>query len=286
MVSDAAAGNGHYKTVGPLAVPPGASPALQTLIGLAQTEIQTAVDLLGQGVPMLPPNVDDLIQPVTYEVLSRSQGTVEYKQTLAEIQERQTRLRLLDDQVPKMSKTVAANNGDAMAYIQNHVDQLNSDLKSVGAAKLTSAQETELLGRISDTVQGIYSQISAIAQSYTVSPGGSGNGDSVATGSNGGTGGDSSLGSILPMLAIAAASIATPLIAAIPQLLEHKDPSRKDGTTSDGTDPADPTPTDPASDPNPKNHPQAVDISTDRSDENVTGSTAPATQAEPADVLA
>ncbi|MGK8520055.1 hypothetical protein ACRS6B_00100 [Nocardia asteroides] len=210
--------------------PPGASEGLRAFIALADTAIQTAVDLLGRGMTTPPPEVADLLKPAVYETLGKGAADEAYRKTIDKVEARQLKLLQMDDQVVKTSVTVAAEQVQALRSIKTIVGDLNTKLKAAGTAKLKPAQELPLLKAVAAAVEAVYDKVTAIADlNETVANGGGSNnsgggqagGGGGATGGGGGGGGDiaSSLASLLPMLAMLPMA-AMPLVQQIPEMMQ------------------------------------------------------------------
>ncbi|MEV6325744.1 hypothetical protein AB0M45_31945 [Nocardia sp. NPDC051787] len=209
--------------------PPGASEGLRAFIALADTAIQTAVDLLGRGMTTPPPKVDDLLEPAFYETLGKGKADEEYRKTIDKVEARQLQLLQMDNKVIKSSVTVAAEQVQALHSIKNIVAGLNAKLKAAGNAKLKPPQELPLLEAIATAVETVYDKVTAIADlNEEVANGGkggkgtgggqTGGGGGAAPGGGGG-GGDGGLSSLLPMLMMPLMA-AAPLVAQIPEMLQ------------------------------------------------------------------
>jgi hypothetical protein len=213
--------------------PAGASEGLRAFIALADTAIQTAVDLLGRGMTTPPPKVDDLLKPAIYETLGKGEADDEYRKTVDKVEARQLKLLQMDDQVVKTSVTVAAEQVQALRSIKTIVTELNTKLKAAGSAKLKPAQELPLLKAVAAAVEAVYDKVTAIADLNEDMANGKGKGNSNGGGQNsgGGTsagssgsggGGDGGLSSLLPMLAMLPMA-AMPLISQIPEMMQKAD---------------------------------------------------------------
>ncbi|MGW4719203.1 hypothetical protein [Nocardia sp. NPDC004260] len=211
--------------------PPGASEGLRAYIAMADTAIQTAVDLLGRGMTTPPPEVADLLEPAIYKALGKGEADDEYRKTINKVEARQLQLLQMDDKVVKTSVTVAAEQVQALRSIKTIVADLNTKLKAAGTAKLKPAQELPLLKAVAAAVEAVYDKVTAIADLNENMANGSGNGNSKGGGQNsgggtaggtggGGGGGDGGLSSLLPMLAMLPMA-AMPLVSQIPEML-HK----------------------------------------------------------------
>lgn len=213
--------------------PAGGSPGLLAFIGLAEIAIQTAVDLLGRGMPKPPPKVDDLLQPVILDDIGKGRGVDGYEKAITAVQARQTTLLTLDTQVLKTSVVVAAEQNETLRAIKTIVAELNATLTAAGKAKLSPAQEKTLLKKVADAVDAVYDKVEAVAKLNEDMAGGNkseGGTKQVSTGaatSGGGSGGDGGLGGILPMLAMLPMA-AMPLLSQIPELLEQQEEKRKE----------------------------------------------------------
>ncbi|WP_067476884.1 hypothetical protein [Nocardia amamiensis] len=214
--------------------PPGASEGLRAFIGLADTAIQTAVDLLGRGMTTPPPKVDDLLEPAFYEALGKGKADEAYRKTVDKVEARQLQLLQMDNKVIKSSVTVAAEQVQALRSIKNIVAELNAKLKAAGNAKLKPAQELPLLKAVAAAVEAVYDKVTAIADlNEEVANGGKGSSGGQAGGggggggapSGGGGGGDGGLSSLLPMLMMPLMA-AAPLVAQIPEMLQKAEEDR------------------------------------------------------------
>ncbi|MBF6300554.1 hypothetical protein IU459_23845 [Nocardia amamiensis] len=209
--------------------PPGASEGLRAFIALADTAIQTAVDLLGRGMTTPPPKVDDLLEPAFYETLGKGKADEAYRKTIDKVEARQLQLLQMDNKVIKSSVTVAAEQVQALRSIKNIVAELNAKLKGAGNAKLKPSQELPLLKAVAAAVDAVYDKVTAIADlNEEVANGGKGSGGGQTGGGGGGGGapsggggggGDGGLSSLLPMLMMPLMAVA-PLAAQIPEMLQ------------------------------------------------------------------
>ncbi|NKY87239.1 hypothetical protein [Nocardia veterana] len=214
----------HYWTV-ELVPPPGGSVALKSFVSMAETAIQTAVDMLGRGTMKPPPNVNDLLTTKVYKSLGQGEASDSYQETLNAVQARQTNLLTLDNRVLETAIHVAAGKDQTLAAIKTIVGKLQTELKSVGKAKLKSAQEIKLMEDIADALDAVIQKVSAVAE-FNSQMAGKGKSDSdnkggtsstgaggTSSGTNGGTsngtggadagaggGGLGALGQMLPML--------------------------------------------------------------------------------------
>ncbi|MBF6164670.1 hypothetical protein IU486_07765 [Streptomyces gardneri] len=255
-LASAAAEAKHFWLVD-LHCPPGASEGLRAFIALADTAIQTAVDLLGRGMTTPPPKVDDLLKPAIYETLGKGEADDEYRKTIDKVEARQLKLLQMDDQVVKTSVTVAAEQVQALRSIKTIVTELNAKLKAAGTAKLKPAQELPLLKAVAAAVEAVYDKVTAIADlnedmanggGKNNSGGGQAGGGGGATGGGGG-GGDiaSSLASLLPMLAMLPMA-AMPLVQQIPEMMQkaEEDKAKKAEENRNNGAPGQPGQTPPA----------------------------------------
>ncbi|MEU6831339.1 hypothetical protein ABZ894_22040 [Nocardia beijingensis] len=229
---------GKHFWVVKLHCPPGASEGLSAYIAMAQTAIQTAVDLLGRGMTTLPPEVSDLLEPEIYETLGSGKADDEYRAAVNKVEARQMQLLQMDDKVIKTSATVAAEQVQALRSIENIVDHLNTTLKAAGSGKLKSAQEQSLLKAVAQAVEAVYDKVIAIAElnDKMANGGGSGNNGSGGSngsggGANGGStggsgGGDGGLSSLLSTLAMLP-MMALPLAQQIPQMLQNAEEQKQ-----------------------------------------------------------
>lgn len=225
-LANIAAESKHFWLVD-LHCPPGASEGLRAFIALADTAIQTAVDLLGRGMTTPPPKVDDLLEPAFYETLGKGKADEEYRKTIDKVEARQLQLLQMDNKVVKSSVTVAAEQVQALHSIKNIVAELNAKLKAAGNAKLKPSQELPLLKAVAAAVEAVYDKVTAIADlNEEVANGGKGTGGGQTGGGGGGAapgggggGGDGGLSSLLPMLMMPLMA-AAPLISQIPEMLQ------------------------------------------------------------------
>lgn len=234
---------GKHFWVVKLHCPPGASEGLRAYIAMAQTAIQTAVDLLGRGMTTLPPTVSDLLEPEIYETLGSGKADDEYRAAVNKVEARQLQLLQMDDKVIKTSATVAAEQVQALRSIENIVEQLNITLKAAGTGKLKSAQEQSLLKAVAQAVEAVYDKVIAIAELNEQMANGGGSGNSGSGGSNGGGaggsngggaggstggsgGGDGGLSSLLSTLAMLP-MMALPLAQQIPQMLQNAEEQKQ-----------------------------------------------------------
>lgn len=214
---------GHYWTV-ELTVPPGAHTGLKSFIALAETEIQTAVDLLGRGATEPPPNVDDLMKPVVYESLGESITADQYEAALDKVETTQTALLTMDEKVMKTAIVVQAANDRTLRSIKTVVKDLNIKLAAVGSAKLKATQEVALMKAIAAAVEDVYEKVTAVADANADMAGDSSDSSDSDSDSSGSSSGSSdsgsgglgqmlqSLASMVPMLAMAAAPVAQELL--------------------------------------------------------------------------
>ncbi|WP_063001779.1 hypothetical protein [Nocardia mikamii] len=222
----------HYWTV-ELDPPPGAKPAVKAIVALARTAIQTAVDLLGRGMPVPPPEVASLLKPVVFTNLGKSDTTVGYRQAIAAVNARQTSLLEYDQQIARTSVLVAASKDETLGSIKHIVAELQTVIKAV-PAKATTAQQAALMQQISAAVAQVYRLVDAVyadnqSRAGTSNGSGSGSGSSSGRGSSSGSGSASGgtgssggggglgdiLGQLLPMAAMIlpmGAMVAAPLV--------------------------------------------------------------------------
>ncbi|MGW4091303.1 hypothetical protein [Nocardia sp. NPDC004750] len=210
--------------------PPGASEGLRAFIAMAETAIQTAVDLLGRGMPTPPPDVEELLQPDFYKTLGEGEADEEYRKSVDKVEAKQFQLLQMDNKVIRTSQTVASEQARAVKSIQDIVANLNETLKRAGTRKLKSKDELPYLEAVATAVDRVYDKVAAIAElnDHMANGGGSGSGNGGSSGgqtSGGGTsggssgGGDGGLSSLLPMLAMLPMA-AMPLISQIPQMMQ------------------------------------------------------------------
>ncbi len=240
--SDSSTGVGqHYWTV-TLTPPSGASAALVQFVTMGQDAIQTAVDLLGRGMPDLPPVMDDLLTSVTYQDLGEGTANSDYQALLTEIENRQTSLLSSDNQVLQASITVSASGDVTLQYIESVVDQLQSEFNSI-TGTLSAAENQALMEQIGEAVDMVNARVTSVYETNQSIAGvsGSGGGTGSGTGSSTGTysstgstyGGTTSSGSssgdsgnsLMSLLEISTA-LAAPLIQLAPELLKDLKPNQ------------------------------------------------------------
>ncbi|MQY28233.1 hypothetical protein [Nocardia aurantia] len=174
----------HYATV-TLVRPPGGSAALKSLISMAESAIQTAVDLLGRGTTVAPPQVDDLLTTVQYHDLEQSETTKAYKAVLAAVRSRRSALLTYDDTVLQAAIVMSADKDTTLAAIKSVISELNALLTGVGKAKLTHAQESTLMTEIGRAVDAVYEKVTAVAEQNAAMAGsGSGSSDGGSSGAS------------------------------------------------------------------------------------------------------
>ncbi|MGV9971484.1 hypothetical protein [Nocardia beijingensis] len=231
---------GKHFWVVKLHCPPGASEGLRAYIAMAETAIQTAVDLLGRGMTTLPPTVAELLEPEIYETLGSGKADDEYRAVINKVEAKQLQLLQMDDKVIKTSATVAAEQVQALRSIENIVEHLNTTLKAAGTGKLKSAQEQSLLKAVAQAVEAVYDKVIAIAElNDKMANGGGNNGSGGSNGSGGGAngggaggstggsgGGDGGLSSLLSTLAMLP-MMALPLAQQIPQMLQNAEEQKQ-----------------------------------------------------------
>lgn len=249
-------GDKNFWTV-ELVRPPGASAGLQAYIALTEAAVQSSVNLLGIGTTTPPPLVDDLIRPVVYENLGKSESTDEYQETLAQVEARQSALIRADRNIVDVSKYVSSEEDLTLSAIKDIVNELNSQLEAVGKGELTASQEMSLLRHLAEAIDAVQHKVSVVAdlnREVAGSDGDSGDsGDSGAggsegggSGSGGGGSGGGGIASMLPMLAMLPMA-AMPLLSMVPDLLEQfsedDDGDRQEPDSAPAPDA--PVPTDP-----------------------------------------
>ncbi|WP_139347990.1 hypothetical protein [Nocardia donostiensis] len=263
------AGTGEYWTV-ELVRPEGASEGVLAYIALAETVIQTAVDLLGRGMPSPPPNVDELLTSVVHESLGAGEASKAYKKTLYTVEASQAQLQAMDEQVSKTSITVAAEQDQTLRAIKDIVAKLNTLLQAVSGVDLKPAQEVKLMDHIAAAVEAVYAKVTQVSDMNAEMAGekngggGSSNGGGVptggATGGGGGGSGGDLMSSLLPMLAMAPMAL-MPLAQLLPDLLDpekdKEDDKAGEGEQKNGAPgkPGEQTP--PPGDPNAPTDPNA-----------------------------
>lgn len=222
---------GHTRDVPALYQPPGASVALKSFLGMCDTAIQTAVDLLGRELTEPPPTMDDLLTKVVYTTLGTGTAATGYEQTLTAVETRRRALLTLDAKVLEVASTLTDDKDQNLAYIKTVVEQLDTGLRSLGGAKLSSQTEYSVMYAIGDAVHTIYQRVSqAATKNAEMAGAGNSGGDTgrqsrttdttttaaSGTGSDGGNG--SSLMSMLTMIPMGIAA----LIPTIATLLEDE----------------------------------------------------------------
>ncbi|WP_157111795.1 hypothetical protein [Nocardia beijingensis] len=233
---------GKHFWVVKLHCPPGASEGLRAYIAMAETAIQTAVDLLGRGMTTPPPTMAELLEPEIYETLGSGKADDEYRAVIDKVEAKQLQLLRMDDKVIKTSATVAAEQVQALRSIENIVEDLNTTLKAAGAGKLKSAQELSLLKAVAQAVDAVYDKVIAIAELNEKMANGGGSGNNGSGGSNGSGGGangggaggsaggsgggDGGLSSLLSSLAMLP-MMALPLVQQIPQMLQNAEEQKQ-----------------------------------------------------------
>ncbi|MFJ1461197.1 hypothetical protein [Nocardia sp. N2S4-5] len=237
-VADEEKGVGEHYWPVELHRPGGASAGLKAVIQLAETAIQTAVDLLGRGTPVLPPKVDDLLKPAVYEDLGEGKASEEYTEAFDKVQKRQKALVGLDDEVVKAAIVVADGKDKTLAAIKNIVKALNAKLEAVGGGKLKAAQEQQLMTLIARAVEAVYKLVNAAAEVNDAVAGGSEGAAQGAAQAGGGGGDASSLASLLPMLAM----IPMGLMSLAPTVIDmaQKFNEKQQEQAAGGAPPADP----------------------------------------------
>ncbi|MEU4345508.1 hypothetical protein AB0H00_30355 [Nocardia sp. NPDC023852] len=251
----------HVATV-ELDPPPGASAGLRAFVAMGETAIQTAVDLLGRGMPKLPPDVGDLLEPGVYKTLGEGEASKEYQKTVDKVEAKQMELLKFDNQVVKTSATVAAEQAQSLKSILDIAEKLKGTLKSAGIIKKPEKQEPPLLKAVADAVQRVYDKVAAVAElNENLANGGDGKNTGGGGGSKGGTpaqgggggGGDigSILQSLLPMVGMLP-MMAMPLAQQIPEMLQkaEEDKQKKAEENQTGGTPPPPGQTPPPGAPN------------------------------------
>ncbi|MBV7705860.1 hypothetical protein NOVA_24055 [Nocardia nova] len=277
----------HYGKPIELDPPPGASPALTSFVALAETAIQTTVDLLGRGMTTPPPNVNDLLTTTVYQNLGKGEASDVYQQTLTKVRARQTYLLQMDAEVVKTSIKVKDGKDQTlravMADVNKLKDALKVDLRPL-SKKLKAAKELKLMEQIADTLDSVCQKVSAVAEynanmagggnstngSGQGSGSGSGSGASSGTATSGGAaqagaGGDGGLGGLAQMLGPLAMMLPMGLMSLAPMVQQfiqnnaeqhrREEEERKEReaeqTQQNGAAPnAQAAPTGPAADPN------------------------------------
>ncbi|MGO4617645.1 hypothetical protein AB4305_27490 [Nocardia sp. 2YAB30] len=215
--------------------PPGASAGLRAFIEMGETAIQTAVDLLGRGLPKLPPDVGDLLQPSVYKNLGESEANKAYQKTIDKVEAKQMELLQFDNQIVKTSDTIAREQASTLSSIWDIVKKLQTTLKSAGVIKKPEKQEPPLLKAVADAVQRVSEKVAAIAE---LNDNLANKGDGKNTSGSGSTGGTSAQGassgdglggilqSLLPMVSMLP-MMAMPLVQQIPEMLEKAEEDRQ-----------------------------------------------------------
>lgn len=230
--------------------PSGASEAVLAYIGLAETVIQRAVDLLGQGMPEPPPDVGKLLEPQVYETLGKGKAAEKYEETLSRVEAKKTELQSMDSQVQQTSATVAAGQDKTLRKIEAITAKLNTTLEAVSGVDLKPAQETALMDHIAQAVEAVYTEVDNASQ-INSEMAGEKSGGSGGGGQGGGGQGGGGLESILPMLAMAPMALMPLATQLLPELLgqgEEEDEQKDGEQGKPGDPPADPNA--PPADPN------------------------------------
>ncbi|WP_405136718.1 hypothetical protein [Nocardia sp. NBC_01388] len=165
--------------------------AAKHFIDLAQTAVQTAVDLLGRGTTRPPPAVDDLMTTVVFGYLGEGTTTTDYQQALTAVESRQRALLALDGRVLRVSDVMQSGKDSTLTSIQHVVTHLNVQLHALGTGKLTSAKETVLMQEVAAAVEQVYAKVTTVAADNARMAGGS-------SGSSGGSAGSDPAGSSNP----------------------------------------------------------------------------------------
>ncbi|WP_327113579.1 hypothetical protein OHB12_31950 [Nocardia sp. NBC_01730] len=238
--------------------PPGASAGLRAFVEMGETAIQTAVDLLGRGLPKLPPDVGDLLQPSVYKNLGEGEADKAYQKTIDKVEAKQMELLQFDNQIVKTSDTIASEQASTLRSIWDIVKKLQTTLKSAGTIKKPEKQEPPLLKAVADAVQRVYDKVAAVAalnENLANEGGGKntggGNTGGTATQGSGGDGLGSILQSLLPMAAMLP-MMAMPLAQQIPEMLEkaEEDKQKKAEQNQNAGTPPPPGQAPPPGDPN------------------------------------
>lgn len=235
--------------------PSGASEAVLAYIELAETVIQRAVDLLGQGMPEPPPDVGKLLEPQVYETLGKGKAAEKYEETLSRVEAKKTELQSMDSQVQQASATVAAGQDKTLRKIEAITAKLNTTLEAVSGVDLKPAQETALMDHIAQAIEAVYAEVDNASQINSEMAGekggGSGGGGQGGGGQGGGGQGGGGLESMLPMLAMAPMALMPLATQLLPELLgqgEEEDEQKDGEQGKPGDPPADPNA--PPADPN------------------------------------
>lgn len=246
---------GRYWDV-PLEPPPGASEALAAYIVMADTAVQTAVDLLGRGMPELPPNVEDLLTPDVHERLGKGAADEAYEATLEDVDSRQAELLEMDIRVVDSAIVMAHTEDRTLSTIIAIVEEVQGVLKAAGSGDLTPEVEIKLMDLIADALEVIYEKVTAVADlSAEVAGGG---GEDAGSGSSGNTtipaaaaaggGGGNGLGSLLGMAPMALMSL-MPLANMLPNVLEQLREEEEERAEQAPADEPAPPPIDPTQPP-------------------------------------
>lgn len=263
--------------------PAGASGAVTAYIAMGEAAIQTAVDLLGRGMPTPPPKLDDLLTTVVHDNLGKGESTKLYQETLAKVQARQTSLLIMDKQVLDTSIVMAAEQDQTLRAIIDVVALLNTRLKAFGNGDLKPAQEAKILDHVAAAVEKVYDKVSAVAELSSRMAGSGNEGGSDGKNTSGaptgtgpaqgsapaapqgaapvaGTGAGGGLASLLPMLAMLPMAL-MPLVSQLPELLDQEKDEEEDDDDSDEEIPPGqpaPPPTDPTAPPTGATAPQGT----------------------------
>ncbi|MFI5715852.1 hypothetical protein [Nocardia sp. NPDC051750] len=234
--------------------PPGGSEGLISYIAMAEAAIQTAVDLLGRGMPTPPPEVGDLLTKVTRETLGKGKAEEAYQDTLTKVEAKQTSLLVMDNQVIDTSIVMAGEQDRTLNTIIDIIERLNGVLTKVGSAKLKPAMEIKVLEVIAQAITLVYEKVTAVSDLSSEMAGGGGEEGSGGGGTSGGGGGGAGaanamggLGSMLPMLAMLPMSLMPLATQMLPELLnpdkdkDEDEEGEESGTDEESTEPIDPT---------------------------------------------
>ncbi|MFC9897830.1 hypothetical protein ACFVMC_29425 [Nocardia sp. NPDC127579] len=234
---------GNYSLV-KLDPPPGATPGLKAFIAMCEAAIQMFVDLLGRGVPELPPDVAELLQPIDYEDLLQGesgQAAEDYRAALAEVEDLRTSLLDLDSQIIETSIVVVSEQDQTLRKIEQVVADIEDEFARYTASELTPDDELWLMEFLGEKLAEVCDLVATAADTNTDLSGATSissiaDGVSGAGGGSGGGGGIESLLSALMTLPMAA----MPLLELLPEGAEEEEPETGQAPAETPTPPTEP----------------------------------------------
>ncbi|WP_280451137.1 hypothetical protein [Nocardia cyriacigeorgica] len=272
------AGEGKHLWIVKLEMPKGAiaSTGLTLYLSIAQQVIQAAVDLLGKGMTLLPPHLDELVRPILpAKDMGKGKAVFDYQAAVKKAEAKHLKLRSMDDQVTKTSEVVAAECNNTLRAIKHIVAGLQAKLNAYeGKGKLKAPDEARIADNISLAIEAVYEKVLSTsdlnvqmagggkdkpADGTPAKPGENTGGGTAgggkpgapggqptggqAGGQSGGGGGDL-LSSLLPMLGMLPMGL-MPLAQMLPELLNKDEEKTKEeeggpGAPAEGAPPADP----------------------------------------------